>query len=373
MAEHALTAEHEADQLALFDTVAAGYQRAEAGAGGAVERVYRIAGSTVRCCFAGPALVPVIDPAIAHLQTEAAGPADFEIFLFDSHSTDTALPLLAASLVELLRFRWWEHLDNRREIKGFHGGRFKAVFHLGPDILSLLDSQTRTAYYWVEAADQVPYYEKGYPLTTLLNWWLGLTGRFFMHAAAFGTPAGGVLLPGKGGSGKSTTTLACIDSELQIVGDDYCVIDSQSPPLAYSLYNTAKLKAESDLQRFRDFRPLVSNIDQLETEKALLFLHTHFPGKMLSEMPIRAILIPEISGRPETHIRPARAADGLKALAPSTMFQLAGNGQPALQTMANLVRSTPCFTIELGTEIAAIPGVIREFLRDTFEGQGSGV
>ena len=371
MAEHGLMAERSTYQLALFDMISDGYQRAQAGAGGPVEHVYRIAGSTVRCCFAGPALVQVIDPAIAHLITEDAGPPDFEIFLFDSHSTGTSLPLLAASLIELLRYRWWEHLDNRREIKGFHGGRFKAVLHLGPDILSLLDTQTRTAYYWVEAADQVPYYEKGYPLTTLLNWWLGLTGQYFLHAAAFGTPAGGVLLPGKGGSGKSTTTLACIDSELQIVGDDYCVIDSQSPPRAYSLYNTAKLKAEADLERFRGFRSMVSNIEQLETEKALLFLHANFPGKMLAEMPIRTILIPEISGRPETRIRPARAADGLKALAPSTMFQLAGNGQPALQTMANLVRSTPCFTIELGTEIAAIPGVVQKFLQNDFAGTGS--
>jgi hypothetical protein len=92
------------------------------------------------------------------------------------------------------------------------------------------------------------------------------------------------------------------------------------------------------------------------------FLHPHFPGKMLAGMPLKAILIPRVTGRPETTIVPASAAAALKALVPSTIFQLAGNERPTFQAMVQLARSIPAFEIGLGTEVAQIPDAIRRFL-----------
>lgn len=88
MAEHALTDPPEADRAALLDTLAEGFRRA-AHATGTVERHYEIAGASVRLRFAGGALVPFLDPAIAHLAADATSPPDFTIDLFDSASTGT--------------------------------------------------------------------------------------------------------------------------------------------------------------------------------------------------------------------------------------------------------------------------------------------
>ncbi|MBK9242368.1 MAG: serine kinase [Acidobacteria bacterium] len=367
MAERQVDGDLSADRIAFFEAVKEGFRRA-AQASGTIEKHYRIAGRSVRLRFAGPALVPVIDPALAHLQAQPAPTPDLTIDLFDSASTGARLPLLVRSLVDLLRTNWWEHLLSRREIKGYHGGHIQTAFHLGPDILSVLDTEANHALYWVNDAVQTPYYERGYPLTNLLNWWLGRRGCIIIHAAAVGHETGGVILPGQGGSGKSTTTLACLSSALGIVGDDYCAVD-QATGDAHSLYNTVKLKGDQDVERFAHVESFMDHVERVgeggSLERAMMFLHQHSPGKMLASMPLKGILIPRVTGRPETTIQPASAAAAFKALAPSTIFQLAGNERTAFQALVNLSRSIPAFEIGLGTDIDKIPGVIEQFLDGT--------
>lgn len=364
MAEAQMTTLAEADQLAFFQTVDEGFARAAASTG-VVVREFRVADLRLRLRFAGPALVPAIVPAIAHLETPPGADPDFTIDLFDAASTATPLPFLAARFVDLLRVRWWELLQGRREITGLNGDRIRSVFHLGPNILVLWDRQARRGLYWVEQADSIPYYEKGYPLSVLLNWWLASVGRHIVHAACIGLPHAGVLLTGRGGSGKSTTTLACVEAGLQIAGDDYAAIDVATGT-AHSLYNTIKLKTLADVARFPGLDAKVSNLDRVgdgeQAEKAMVFLHAHVPARLTASMPIRAILVPRIVDRPDTTIAPAPAALAFKALAPSTVFQLPGNAHEAFRALAEMTRRLPAFEIQLGRNITAIPAVIERFV-----------
>lgn len=357
----------EADQLAFFDALAAGFERA-AGRTGVLERDLMIAGFRVRLRFAGPALLPVILPALAHREAPVAGTADFSIALFDCHSTKVRLPFLADRFVDLLRLRWWEWLAGRREIKDLNGPRIRSVFHLGPDILSLLDTARDQAVYWVDDAATIPYYEQGYPLTVLLNWWLARQGHFFVHAATMGLPSGGVMLTGKGGSGKSTTTLSCVFSDLGIVSDDYAVVDPAAG-IAYGLYNTVKLKGLRDVHRFPGLAGRVSNLERVKAgaddedgEKAMIFLHQHFPERLLGSLPLKAILVPRIHDRPETEFAPVSAALAFKALAPSTVFQLPGNAHDAFAGLVQMVRRIPSYEIALGSDIGDIPAALRGFI-----------
>lgn len=353
------------DQLAFAQAAREGFRRASA-ASGIVERYYRIAESVVLLRFAGPALLEPITPALEHLRMSAPAEPELTIDLFDSTSTATYLPFLLGRFVELVRLRWWEQLGNRREIEGMNGERIRSVFHLGPDILSVLDQQDNHAVYWIENAADIPYYETGYPLTVLLNWWFGRRNRFFVHAACFGTEAGSVLLTGKGGSGKSTTTLACLDSGLGLNGDDYCVIDPATL-MAYSVYNTIKLKGLQDVERFAHLKSCIENIDRVDDaeggEKAMIFLQRFFPGQLLPRSALRAILVPRVADQDDTLITPASASHVFKAIMPSTLFQLPGNAQGEFRALANLVRALPSYEIALGRDIAAIPGVIRAFLQ----------
>ena len=108
---------------------------------------------------------------------------------------------------------------------------------------------------------------------------MGNYGFQLVHAGAVGTRDGGVLLVGKGGSGKSTTTFTCLDSGLAYVSDDYCIIENSSIPYTHSLYSTGKLNAE-DVGRFPRLMPALYNYDRLETEKALYFFYEQFPHRI---------------------------------------------------------------------------------------------
>ena len=189
-------------------------------------------------------------------------------------------------------------------------------------------------------------------MTSILSWGLESKGLHFVHAAAVGTPEGGALLAGKGGVGKSTTSLACVDSPLQLLSDDYCLISTHTTPHAYSIYNTIKLKGEEDVERFPHLKGMVSNPVRVGEEKAMIFLHQHLPQKLIHSFPIKAVLLPRITGQRDTRLREARGGEALRLLAPSTVFQVSGSGEAAFRSMVRLVKQVPCYTLELGTDIA---------------------
>lgn len=351
----------ESDRLDYFQLIHRGFLRT-AEVAGTIEYFYAIGSFTICLRFAGSGLVSQITPALSHLITPATTHPDLTICLWDNASTGTQLPLLIGSLLELIRLHWTDYLSPRKEIKAYDGDRIRTNFHIGPNILSVLDRHENIACYWIEDAQDIPYWEKGSPLQTILNWWTTDHQHQYVHAGAVGNVDGGVLLAGKGGSGKSSTALACIDSPLIYASDDYCLVSTEPKPYVYSLYNTAKLKGQADLERFPKLAPLVNNVDRMGLEKAMLFLHQHHPEKIAIGFPIKAVLIPQVTGKLDTYIRPTTASAALRALAPSTIFQLAGSGKTAFKIMSSLVKQVPCYALELGTDMAQIPDVISQLL-----------
>ncbi len=352
----------EREQLELFEVLYADYLRTEAIAGGACERYYRIGRSTVRFRFAGEALLPVVAPALEHLATPAVPDPALTIHLWDRVSGGPHRPLLLATLMQGLSWHWHDHLDSRGELSGFNSRRIRAAFHPGPNILSLLDHQQQRALYWANDASEVPWHEMGSPLRNILSWWAASQGYQFVHAAAVGRDSGAVLIVGKGGSGKSTTALACLAAGLRYVGDDYTLVGSHDDPVVYGLYNTAKLTGPPDLARFPDLADSISNPERLANEKAMIFLGRHHPNQLVAALPLRAILVPRITHQPDTSVHTITAGAALAALAPSTLLQLPGSDTGALQAMAALVRRVPCYELRLGNEIARIPTAISNLL-----------
>jgi hypothetical protein len=177
----------------------------------------------------------------------------------------------------------------------------------------------------------------------------------------------GVIIPGHGGAGKSTTALACLNSKLKFLSDDYCLLNYRPQPTAYSLYNTTKLKGEEDIYRFPHLSKKISNPDRLHDEKAIIYLHDYFPENIIKKFEIKAILLPHVTGLSETKIKSTKAVEALRVLAPSTLFQLPVSGPQTFHAFARLVKEVPCHRIELGTEIDNIPSVILKFINELSE------
>lgn len=317
---------------------------------GVVERFFRPAGQTICLRFAGDVLVPLLAPALQHCEVPPS-PAALTIRVWDSGSTGTPMPPPA-----------WSSADMRArgEIAGWEHGPLRLAYQTPPDTVSMMDEEHAEAVFWIEDAALTPYYESGAPLRSILHWWMRRQSMQLVHAAAVGTPDGGVVLAGKGGSGKSSTALACLDSELFYAGDDYCVVSAGSAPVVHSLYNTAKVHGE-DVARFPHLRSAVSNAGKLSEEKALLFLHGFLPHRLIAGFPLRAVLAPRVTGG-TTKVVAISPTEALRALAPSTIFQLPGAGADAFRLLAGVTAGVPCYRLELGPDTAAIPAVITDIL-----------
>lgn len=319
---------------------------------GPVERSYIIGGYRIRLSFSGPALLS-LTRALEHLATDDHSTPDLTICLWDSESTS-----------QRMTQRPWQEDDflARGVIQGYNTERIYTAFQHGSAAVSMLDKERDLAVFW--APDhRLPYWENGSPLRTILHWWLLSRGLQLVHAAAVGNSSGGVLIGGKGGTGKSTTALACLESNLSYVGDDYTLLGLDSGPMVHSLYNSAKLNSDH-IQRFPVLLPKIANPGRLDEEKALLFVNEHYPLKVATRLPVRAILLPRVTGLAETRLKRVSAAMTLAGLAPSTIFQLPRSGSEAFKFLATFARQLPCFSLEVGTDLSTIPRAIAGLLAD---------
>lgn len=327
------------------------FAAATAAAGGVTERRVVIAGQSVHLVFAGPALASLLTTAFDHLP-EARGPADLTIHVWDEASTGVPPPPLPSA-------------DDTDEPVGlrvlFGDERLRAVYQPGQQCLSVLDREHGQAWYWVGDAAALPYWENGAPFRILLNWFLAGRGVQFVHAGAVGGPDGGLLLAGKGGSGKSTTTLLCLRAGMRYAGDDYVAVGGGARPWVQSLYGSAKLDGRQ-LERFPDLASAVANPDRPDEDKAVVFVGRRYSERLIADFPLRAVVLPRIKGGTESTLRPVPAAAALAALAPSTIFQLPGTGAGALRSMADVLRGVPAYVLDLGTDLDAIPPVLQGVL-----------
>ena len=319
---------------------------------GTVDRSYKIGDFRIRLRFSGSALLD-LTRALAHLASDDNANPDLTICLWDSESTgQQMIP------------RPWQEDDflARGVIQGYNTNRIYTAFQHGSAAVSVLDLERNLAVFWAPDS-KLPYWEYGSPLRSILHWWLWSCGLQLVHAAAVGNSTGGVLIGGKGGSGKSTTALTCLESSLSYVGDDYSLLGLDSGPMVYSLYNSAKLNSDH-VQRFPALVPKVANPERLNEEKALLFVNEHYPSKVATRLPVRAILLPRVTGLLETTLKRVSIAATLAALAPSTIFQLPRAGDEAFKFLAAFARQVPCFSLEVGTDLSRIPPAIEELLSE---------
>ncbi len=248
-------------------------------------------------------------------------------------------------------------------INGFNNNKFATTYDINARMLSMLNKEAKLALYWTKDVKQFPYYIRASPLRDILYWWSKTNKLQMLHSASVGVPQGGVLLVGKGGSGKSTTAISCINSNFSYAGDDYCLMTSDPIPMIYSLYNSAKLNFDS-IKRFPNALNCVNNKNFAKNnEKAVLFIHKLKSVKISSSFPVKALLLPCVSNKKETSIEKISSATGLQALAPSSIFQLPGATQDDFLNISNLVRKTPSYVLKLGSDFDSIPYKISELIK----------
>jgi len=318
------------------------FERAARAAGGTVDLRLTVAGSAVRIRFAGAAAAEALGRAFAHLVTGDDEPASLTLHVWDcdAEPAETTTSWAGASYF-------------------YDEPGFLALHQPATDVLSVLAADGDVGWYRMPDATRLPFWEYTAPFRHLLGWWLDAQGCRQVHGGAVGTEAGGVLVVGPGGSGKSTTAVASLlDERLRYAGDDYVAVGGDRDPVVHSLYCSAKVRHE-DMHRLPNLVPELAAGDRAD-EKVVFYLATALPGRSISEFPLRAIVVPRLTDRRTARVLPGTRSAALAALAPSTIFQLHPPGGAALADLAQLVRTVPSFVLELGADVETIP---RELVR----------
>jgi hypothetical protein len=214
----------------------------------------------------------------------------------------------------------------------------------------VFDREQNLAVTWTASADLLPDWEDSFPLRTILHWMSAGQTCCLAHAAVVEQSGRAVLLAGRGGSGKSTTTVAALLSGMRTCGDDFVMVDPAGPgAIAYTLYDTVKLD-EASLQRFGEFRSNVANPERAADQKARVHLSDLMPDRLLESAPLIAALQPVITGDALPSLRKVDPGVVLRALAPTTLFLLRGEETILADKLAKLVRALPTWQLRLSRD-----------------------
>lgn len=349
-----LEARSEADQEQFFHDVMARARQAEE-ATETVVRDIQIAGQRIRLVYAGDALDRVMTPALAHLLVAPDAAPDLVLHVWDTESTG----------VELCQPPVEPHcFSDRGDIWTFESERWRSAFPMGDFSLNLLDMQSGEGVFWARAANAIPFWTVAAPYRALINWWLSAHGAQLVHGAVVGNDDGGVLIVGKGGVGKSTTALACLSAGLRYLGDDYVVIGGDETPVAFSLYQTAKLDPVA-AKRFAWLAPrLPDRVATGQAGKAVMHVRDQRPDLLVASLPLRAVLTPKFSSSEASGTRRIAPESVIGPALYTTMAQLPHAGPLTLALIERQIRRLPCFQLDLGTDVDRVPDAIVKLLAD---------
>lgn len=338
----------EAEQVEYFNAALTLAQRAcEGPQGGARDIV--VAGTRIRLAFSGTVLRESLFGAVSHREVPASEPPDVTLYVWDSASTGVAM--IPAPVP---RYCFTE----RGDIWTFRSRRIRSAFLYSEYSLNLFDHETNTGLCWFRSADALPYWTQASPFRALFHWIFSARGAQLIHAASVAGPDGGVLIAGRGGTGKSTTALSCAMSGFSYIGDDYVLLTGGGEVRAHSLYRTAKIEPSS-MARFSRFAPRILGEGAVAGPvKAVAALD----GGLALEAPVRAVLHPVFGAARETQFADAGAAQLLAAATLTTLAQLPHAGRETVEFIERQLLRVDCAKMILGQDWAGVPGAIAALL-----------
>jgi hypothetical protein len=287
--------------------------------------------------------VPQLTRALSHLRPGTDGDGALTVYAWDDESTRTPAP-----------FAPW--LAGRGAFRAQVGEAF-VVAEDGR--VETLDLALGEAFFRVDSIRRIPWFDTAVPLQTILQRWTAARGVPFVHAGAVGHAEGCVLIVGRSGAGKSTTALASLGSGLGYIADDFCLVRAADATV-FSIYGSAKA-TDDTLARLPHLAPLTSRLGP-PGEKAVAFLHEHVPEQLVLQAPLRAIVVPRIADRRAPALVAAGRATALAQMTPSSLACDPRDRATAFRGLAAVAAAVPCFTLELGSDVAAIPRLLERLL-----------
>ena len=185
-----------------------------------------------------------------------------------------------------------------------------------------------------------------------------LRGLSILHGAVLGNRAGGVLLAGEAGSGKTTAALALVRGGYRLLTDEYAALWRQGrrrgrfggvlvPPMFVG-------------RPPRSLAALEETIGAAAKTKAAFVLPSAWTRRVPAEL--RAIVI---LARPDRRIRGHRAEpmdkfELLSRLMAQVLDPIRGDREDLMAALLDVVERVPAYRVTVGTELATFPAFVEK-------------
>lgn len=240
------------------------------------------------------------------------------------------------------------------------------TLRIGTDDDSLVGCDfVRQHYYFArpEPADS-GYMRSRHVMVNAFARWARSNDMLLFHAAAVGTGGKGVLIAGRGGSGKSTFAISCLAEGLDFVSDDYTLISASGPLRAMPLYTIVALR-EDMYKKFPQLgKPLLEEDGSFRGGKPQFQVP---PERFSPSLDIQAIIMPRVAGDTEPSIAPIPPGKAMAQLIHSTITQIEFRRDTALiQQMAQRLSTLPVYEMSMSTDLTKNPAFLRSFIEKEF-------
>ena len=238
---------------------------------------------------------------------------------------------------------------------------FRASYPLIPRIWQFFDTKRRIGIQLTQSSHRLPRWDAAAPLRLHLHWLLAECGARLTHGASLGLEHRGILILGKGGTGKSATTLAGLAAGLSTTGDDYVALDRRTPSV-YPLYRIMKQDRDG-LERLPNLCGKLAGHPANWQGKIEFDPEDVFPHTIVDRLDLTAILLPRIAHAARPSIEAVAPATAMLALMSTNLHQHIGEQEMGMAFFGDLLRRLPCFRIDLAHDAMANGAAIREFLQ----------
>lgn len=239
-------------------------------------------------------------------------------------------------------------------------------FRIGTDDNSLTGCDyTRQRYYFSRPEKTASVYLNcRHAMVNAFSRWAQANDMLLFHAAAVGTAGKGVLVAGRGGSGKSTFAVSCLAEGLDYVSDDYTLLSASGPLRAMPLYSIAALR-EDMISKIPGLpKPLLEESGGYLGGKPQF----HVPSDRLKDaLDIQAIVIPKIGGEQAPSIVPTQAGRVITQMVYSTITQVESRRDSGLiLQMTRRLSGLPVYEFSMSTDLKENPAFLRSFIEKEF-------
>ncbi len=94
----------------------------------------------------------------------------------------------------------------------------------------------------------------------------------------------------------------------------------------------------------------------------MVFLYPDFADRLVTTFSIRALVIPRVAHQTEPTLRPVAPGEAFRVFGPSTVIWLPGAEADNYRFTADLVRTLPCYRLDLALDPQRNSAAIQELL-----------